>query len=95
MVPQSNASAVQTSQSHEPGVRRRRRANHPGRAVKHQVSLPSTSTPRNDSIHGTPPLRRPPESAKVVVEGARRLWGTHSETSPTAVRKAIDSSPMP
>ena len=86
----SYASAVQTSQSHEPGVRRRRRANHPGRAVKHQVSLPSqTSTPRNDTIHGTLPLRRPPESGKVVVEGARRLWGTHSETSPTAVRKAI------
>ena len=85
----SDASAVQTSQSHEPGVRRRRRTNLPGRAVKHQVSLPPTSTPKNDSIHGTPPLRRPAESAKVVIEGARRLWGTHKETSPTAVRKAI------
>ena len=28
-------------------------------------------------------------SGKIVVDGARQLWGTHSETSSTAVKKAI------
>ena len=81
----SYKSAVQDAHGRD-GRPRRRHAHRPGRAQA-QVSHPPAKPTKDRESHP----RSSEPVAKVVVEGARRLWGTRSETSSTAVRKAISS----
>ena len=75
---------------HDGDRHRRRHSPRQGRAVQVQGRAPPSAKPRSESVQAVPHLqKRSPEAAKVLVNGARRLWGTRSETSSAAVRKAI------
>ena len=83
--PRSYAAAIQDNPPSRSEGRRRR-----GRPAQRKEQTRSNPSPAGTSGSGQSESQQATHpTEKVIVKGARRLWGTHQETSSTAVRKAI------